>query len=403
MARLIVLGMLLLALIPLARDERTWRFFGGSEVTSQKRVRDTLKKKDKESVTQASAIEPPAAAQSAPEERSPEERAPEEGVKSSGDANVASTSEGEPGPTDLDPLEREAALEEFQAVSDRSLGMRPEEMGVYWRMFAWTKSQTYAEMNRRAKARERRLAFNDFVMSPDVHRGEIVSLKLNLRRVLEMDAPANPYGIEKVYELWGWAEESQGWLYCVLASELPPDMPIGARIEETAYVTGYFFKLQGYFEVGAGPRDKPLAAPLLIGRVRWQGAPSGNKQTAQSDWKWLWWIGGLAIVYLALRLTLPRLFRGKGATPAVAAPRRTGAGWVEDDEDRGNLANWLSDAQSGELGKKPGKDLHDVQIVNESAPNYVKPPPASNGHGAYPFGDSSFGASPYDNGNHSDN
>jgi hypothetical protein len=381
MARLIVLGMLLMALIPLARDEKTWRFFGPLEKTSQTLVRDTLKKRDKVAAAELPAAESPADVSPVSEPQTteppaPEPLAPEQPAEPSSDPKLALASDDEPGPTDLDPLEREAALEEFQAVSDRTLGIRPEEMGVYWRMFAWTKSQTFAEMSRRAKSRGRQPTFSDFVMSPDVQRGVLVSLKLNVRRVLEVDAPANAYGIEKVYELWGWTEDSQAWLYCMLTAELPPDMPIGMRVEETVRVTGYFFKLQGYLEIGAGPRDKPLAAPLLIGRVDWKGTSAGNKQTARRDWSWLWWIGGVAMVYLGLRLTLPRLFRGKGATSdAVAAPKYAGVGWLKHDEDRGELANWLSDAQSGKLTERP----LDARFVDDNALNDVPPPITRNG------------------------
>ena len=72
------------------------------------------------------------------------------------DLDVASASENivapDPaasGPTDEDSLERDAAREEFQAVTDKS-PLGKEEMPAYWRLMAWQQHQTTQQMLDRA-------------------------------------------------------------------------------------------------------------------------------------------------------------------------------------------------------------------------------------------------------------
>ena len=54
-------------------------------------------------------------------------------------------------------------------------------------------------------------------------------------------------------------------------------------MHERVTFTGYFFKVQGYHEAGAGPRDKPLRAPLFIGRVVVEAVGAAGRQ-AESNW-----------------------------------------------------------------------------------------------------------------------
>ncbi len=55
------------------------------------------------------------------------------------------------GPTDEDEEEAEAADEEFQALSDGTLTLGPEEMVPYNRLVSWVNSQSFARLWARAK------------------------------------------------------------------------------------------------------------------------------------------------------------------------------------------------------------------------------------------------------------
>src|SRR6185369_13950418 len=185
-------------------------------------------------------------------------------------AGAAAPEEVTPGLTDTDPAELSAAKEQFQAVTDHTLALGREEMPAYWRLFNWAEHQSLDDLSRRA---DRSAVLNQFLQSPDEQRGKLFKLKLNVRRILSYDAPANSAGISKVYEIWGWTTESKAWLYLVLTAHLPPEMPVGADVNESVTFAGYFLKDQGYHAAGAAPQDKPLAAPLLIGRIAWNPPP----------------------------------------------------------------------------------------------------------------------------------
>src|SRR4029453_7884791 len=93
---------------------------------------------------------------------------------------------------------------------------------------------------------ERNVAFNQFVQSPDEARGKLYQFDLNVRQVIAYEAPINSAGVEKVYEIRGWRDESKSWLYVVLTAHLPDGFPVGLNIYERAHFAGYFFKVQGY-------------------------------------------------------------------------------------------------------------------------------------------------------------
>ena len=235
--------------------------------------------------------------------------------------------------TDQDPEEWDAVTEEFQAISDRTLTIQPEEMPAYWRIFGWSGRQSLAEIQQRAK----KLPFmNDFALRPDEQRGKLFSLDLNVRRVLSYDAPENSAGVTKVYEIFGWTDESQAWPYIVLTSQLPPGMPAGADVFERARFSGYFFKLQGYHEAGAKPNANSLSAPLLIGKLSWlPSAPVAVNPPAPT---WVIWVGLSICGMIAVRLVMFMLRWRNGARTTTRPP-------VERSESSAaDVQGWLASA-----------------------------------------------------------
>lgn len=241
-----------------------------------------------------------------------------------------------PGPTDTDPAERAAAAEQFQALTDHTLAMGREEMPAYWRLFAWTEHQSLAELQQRADATA---VLNQFVQHPDEQRGKLFQLKLNVRRVLSYPAPANSAGIEKVYEVWGWTTESKAWLYCVLTAHLPPGMPTGPDVNESVTFAGYFLKCQGYHAAGAGPQDKQLHAPLLIGRMAW--APPPPRETAGADGFFWQGLATLVLVVGAIGFVIWRFI------PKGAGTRRTESSTSQPPARRVEVSEWLAEAERG--------------------------------------------------------
>jgi len=239
-----------------------------------------------------------------------------------------------PGPTDEDPEELEAAKEQFQALTDGAIELGREEMPAYWRLFNWTEHQSYDVLNKRATGD---VVLNQFMQSPNEQRGKLYRLDLNVRRVLAYNAPDNSAGIKKVYEVWGWTTESKAWLYCVLTAHLPPGMPVGPDVYERVTFAGYFLKVQGYHAAGAGPKDKPLAAPLLIGRLSWKESPVAQPA---ADPPWLWWLGGVVLLYATARFAW-WMINGRASTSMARSSAR-------EARSASNIRGWLADAQSSD-------------------------------------------------------
>jgi hypothetical protein len=212
------------------------------------------------------------------------------------------------GPTDEDFDQSEAAKEEFQAVTDGTLQMQPEEMEAYDRMVEWVKNQSFARLYQRA---EKGLWYTDLHDSPNKHRGDVIALNMDVRRA--KCEGKNRYGV-KLYEVWGLTDESRGRLYDMIILDYPRGMPLGYDINEKARFAGYFLKLQGYEAGSAKPGQAPEKAPLLIGRLDWKAPPvaAPTKNTRQ---EWTWGVVLVVVIGLivALRFAYYRLARRKAA------------------------------------------------------------------------------------------
>ena len=163
------------------------------------------------------------------------------------------------GPNDLDAGELEAAGKLFELVIDRA-PLKPREMDAYWRLMDWSRTQPFADMEERAKTD---VPFTQLWEQPEKYRGQLVRLRLHVRRVLEYDAPENPSGIGKVCEAWGWTDESRSFPYTVVFPEPPEGLPVGTDIRTEIVFVGYFLKVMSYTAF-----DRARGAPLLVGRAR---------------------------------------------------------------------------------------------------------------------------------------
>ncbi|MDZ4820323.1 MAG: hypothetical protein SGJ20_15255 [Planctomycetota bacterium] len=252
--------------------------------------------------------------------------------------------------TDEDPEERSAALEEFQAVMDGSLEIQPEEMPAYKRVLTWVKNQPLEMLRDRAIS----VSMNELMLDPEVHRGQIIRLPLNVRRIRKFEVPSAPAGLTTFYEVWGWNSDSGSWLYVGITPFLPKGMPIGTLVNERVVFYGYFFKLQGYYETGAKVRDGVLRAPLLVGRMEWDRTDyAAQSSSEQFQTPTIWVLGSLGVltaVYMFFRVLLSRRRRG----PAIAAA--TGA-----DKD---VSNWLADP-SADANKKGRKDETTLEMSDD--------------------------------------
>jgi len=251
------------------------------------------------------------------------------------------------GPTDEDPDEQTAIREEFQAITDRSLQINPEEMFAYRRVLQWVLNQPMSVLRKRAR---KDLTFNDFMTSPDKCRGALVELVLNAGLVTDCDL-RSPDGSD-LYEVWGHAVDSGSWLYDTVVVNLPEGMPVGRRVSERVRFVGYFFKLQGYHEAGAKPYAPPISAPMFIGRLIWIRPEPPLPSTWNASWA-LIVVGGFALVVV---LQLAWLFFGprrrKSKIRAVGEPK-LGALEIDQWMDRGEEGTAPAADDSSESPSSP--------------------------------------------------
>jgi hypothetical protein len=171
-----------------------------------------------------------------------------------------------PGPGADDPEERDAAEEQFEAVSDKA-DLAKEEMPSYWRLLCWARSQSFAGMRSHAR---RDVLYTKLWQQPEKYRGQLIALRLHLVRCLEHDAPENSSDFKEVFEVWGYTDESQSFPYVAVLVERPPSLKMGDKIGQEGTFVGYFLKTMAYID-GLGQRR---AAPLLLGRIQMQEQPA---------------------------------------------------------------------------------------------------------------------------------
>jgi hypothetical protein len=192
-----------------------------------------------------------------------------------------------PGPTEQDEAEWDAAKEEFQAVTDKDV-LAAIEMPLYWRLVKWVQAQTFDELRQRAKT----ISYVQLWEEPDKYRGKLIRLKmLHLRQVFEWPATENSANVKLIYDARGWTDDSKAFPYIVLFCDKPPKLRLGSDIHEESTFVGYFLKQMSYRD----GLDTRRAAPLLIGRLRWEKnlaeeALQSNRAQAGEVWPVL--IGG---------------------------------------------------------------------------------------------------------------
>jgi hypothetical protein len=227
-----------------------------------------------------------------------------------------------PGPNETDPDELAKLRSNLKSIQDRQ-PLLPHEMPAYWRLLGWSRTRPFAELEKGAL---RDIPYSHLWEEPDLYRAQPMRLKLHVRRVIAYDAKENPLGLKKVYEAYGFTDNSLSFPIIVVLPEKPPGVPVGTDVEGDIVFVGYFVKWMSYrsFE------DKKKNAPLLVGRAR---PPARNaRATQESDWQiaFLILIGGVfaltSLGWLSLRML--RRSRPVAAGASVVAPERLPDNWM---------------------------------------------------------------------------
>jgi len=165
---------------------------------------------------------------------------------------------------------------DWSVVRHRSLGVRPEERSLYYRvlrnaadadpqsLLAAARAQL-EQRKQEAPARIRRQqpfpTFVDLFKHPDAYEGKPVTLKGHAREIRKYPAGDNAEGLDTLYEAWVYTEDSESNPAVIVASSASADLPIGSDLQVPVEATGYFFKIYAYHA-----RDTARVAPMVLAR-----------------------------------------------------------------------------------------------------------------------------------------
>jgi hypothetical protein len=318
MRLLTMVGMMgvLLLIIARSRDPNTWSWLAGNAESSH--PSSMAESDENQDASQKSAVQG---------RRSDKNRR-------EGDLPKDNISEDFSG-ADLDPEESDAIKEEFQAVSDGTENILPEEMSAYNRLLRWVEKQTLSELRGRAK---KDYSFTRFYQSPDEYRGQLFEIQLTVHLVRDLD---KKFDDKELYDFWGSTDESGEWLYNGVFFDLPKGMPVGRKIYEKVTFVGYFFKLQGYLPGSAKPNAALLKAPLLVGRLIWH--PTETSKTQPTDWSWGIYLLAAFVIFLIIRWGL--FFHGRSRRGPTQST-------LPIKPDRRMVDQWLSETDTGGPGEE---------------------------------------------------
>lgn len=244
------------------------------------------------------------------------------------------------GPNDRQPFEQSQAEHLFQAITDKEPIAR-EEMPAYWKLMRWSMTESFDDLWERSR---KDLYFTHLAEAPHKYRGELIGLKVSLRRALTHETEENSAGAKQVYEAWGVTNESRSGLYCLVFYDKPPELAIQPSIHEEATFVGYFLK-QFTYEDAMG---KKRWAPLLIGRLHWRenltrSALRRHRHNG-NHWQWLIVAGAVVVLAVAWKRTRPSHRQGLDVTapPDHAAIESWLDAGAPEDPSRfdGILAEW---------------------------------------------------------------
>ncbi|HLJ94610.1 MAG TPA: hypothetical protein VKU02_15595 [Gemmataceae bacterium] len=182
-----------------------------------------------------------------------------------------------------------------------------------------------------AKSARRDLTFAHLFEEPGKYRGQIVHIEGRLGRLRRFDAPrlAAKQGVPVLYEGWIFGDAYFSNPYCVIATAVPPSVPLGESLNHRVALDGYFFKRYRY-KAGDGWRD----APLLIGHalVDREVASGGTADGAFADWLFPALLAVLVITAL-LVVGLHWWFRHADRRMQTHLDRTRNPGFVEPGSD----------------------------------------------------------------------
>ena len=204
--------------------------------------------------------------------------------------------------------------EYLAAVEETRVGVRATERPAYFAMLSTARAARPRDL---AAAARRDLPFLSLMNDSAEHRGEVIWIEGELRRVEPLEAGPNEDGFGQLYEGWLFTDEAgRTNPYRIVVSELPEGFPQGTEVRERVRLPAYFFKRYIY-----ATAHGQHAAPMLIGS-RWTRVV-GRGHTTSGPASPSWWPWALALIsagWIGLQFARYRLSRPSRRPPTPPLP-----------------------------------------------------------------------------------
>jgi hypothetical protein len=254
----------------------------------------------------------------------------------------------------------------FGQVRDNTLGIRPTESDAYYHVLSHVRNVKTAAMESVVQSDA---TYALLMREPRHFRGDVVAVEGEVKRLLELPAEENPYGLRHLYEAWIVTADSGSGLYRVVCSAVDSAIPTGESINESVRVRviGYFFKREGY-AARSGLRSAPL---ILAHRIDLIGAaaPSGarTREWASPQMIALFLLFACVVVWRVYAIS--SRFRGRSTRQVrSSAPRTlTGLDGIETTDVRDELRRLAEEEPSIDDSDEP-TDLTPADRKSEIEP-----------------------------------
>lgn len=188
---------------------------------------------------------------------------------------------------------------DLTAVRDHMLGVRYDESPAFFDLLEETRRTVPEDLDARVRLD---VQYANLMADPANYRGQAVALAGELWRLTPFRAARNRHGLDTLYEAWIVTPDSAPHAYRVVTSQLGPGLQPGETGRVPVFVTGYFFKREGF----ATPSGVETAPMILATQLNWDETMANPAGMAAFP-PWMMGLiiaGGLILAATLVSLTL---------------------------------------------------------------------------------------------------
>lgn len=196
------------------------------------------------------------------------------------------------------PLDRTLRAD-LSSVRDNMVGVRFDESAAFFDLLQEARRTVSDDLDARVR---HDVQYANLMADPAAYRGQAIALAGELWRLTPFRAARNRYGLETLYEAWIVTPDSAPRAYRVVTSQLGPGLQPEVKSRVPVFVTGYFFKREGYATL-----QGVEAAPTILGtQLSWDETVAHPASMATFP-PWMMGLiiaGGLILTATLVSLTL---------------------------------------------------------------------------------------------------